>query len=277
MRAKKSPITKAICLSVALMGATGVAIVLAAPDVAIAKNDKAKDKSSKAKGKSDKAKGKSDKAKGKSGTAKSKAKKTTNKSTRATESDEAEQSTASGKKPCRGGNKIAVALGVHPSELGNLNAWNSNDAADTSSGMPGRLAAFEDYVVWSEAMGMATTDVDAAQLLFGDPTCDAVATTDCSYDLAALFPDGIPADTDAAYQDYLVAVAANDALDFVEMSGGEYDAFGPEAELAAIQDIANKPIDDDLFGAIRDWVLANAEDATTVADGEDETSAAGEG
>lgn len=264
MQATKTPIMKALCLSVALMGATAVVSTLIMPDMAVAKSDKAKGKSDKAKGKSDKAKGKSDNAKGKKPT---KAKKAPRSQSATTEGDDSESN--GGKKPYQGGNKIAVALGVHPSELGNLNAWNSNDEADTSSGMPGRLAAFEDYVVWSETMGGAQGDIDAAQVLFGDPTCDAVNVADCYYDAAVLFPDGIPVEGDAGYDDYLAMVAANDALDFVEASGEDYDAFGPDAEMAALQDIANKDIDDSLFGAIRDWILMNAEDDASDAGGDD--------
>ena len=254
MRATATPMIKAACLSVALLGATAVVSTLMMPDIAYAKSEKAK-------GKSDKAKGKSDKAKGKSKSNKPKAKSSGNKKSTRSEASVTDEETTEkgGKKPYQGGNKIAVALGVHPSELGNLNAWNSNDNADDSEGMPGRLAAFEDYVVWSEAMGGAQADIDAAQAAFGDPTCDAVVVTDCAYDPAVVFGGVIPVEGDANYDDYLLLVAANDALNFVGTSGDDYDEFGEDAEMAALQDIANKDIDETLFATIRDWILANAE------------------
>lgn len=89
--------------------------------------------------------------------------------------------------------------------------------------------------------------------------------TKCAYDLAELFPIAQPVEGDPDYEDFLAVLAGNDALELLaeqQLDGTEY---GPEAELAALNDIANKEISDGLFSAIRDWILAK-DDAQANAD-----------
>jgi hypothetical protein len=235
-------LVKVLVLTLATCGVAGNAAILTMPDVAIAKSNKQKKGAEKAKhGKSQKA----PKSVGRSATPSQ------------TSSNGASEESRSGKKPYKGGNAVAVALGVHPSELGNLNAWNGKSGASQEPGMPGRLAEFEALVRLGAEVEANKSTVDLAAGVFGDAPCDPVTPTDCSYDLALLFPSGQPVEGDEGYEDYLIAAAANDALAFLSEQQAEGSEFGWDAEMAALADISNKPVTDNLLTAIRDWILAD--------------------
>lgn len=241
---------KIVTVSLLTCGMMGSATIMAMPEIAAAKSEKAQKGGKKAKQRQSK------KSKGQA--------KKVARSVQAPTA-EAEAELGGGKKAYRGGNAIAVALGVHPSELGNLNAWNNNSVGDMGDGMPKRLAEFEAFVLWSAENEENQSLAETAAELFGDPACDPIVPTKCAYDLAELFPIAQPVEGDPDYEDFLAVLAGNDALELLaeqQLDGTEY---GPEAELAALNDIANKEISDGLFSAIRDWILAK-DDAQANAD-----------
>lgn len=237
MKTMPKALIKTACLSIALLGATAVVTTVMMPDVAYAKSDKAKGKGKGAAKKAEKA---------------AKATKT--------------------KKPYQGGNAIAVATGLHPSQLGNLNAWNNNSGNTNPNSMPGKIAEYERLVIEGYTIEQANlalqADADAAALIDndGDGLPDYMtATVDCGgytceqYDLtppdANDFAD--PLDYDAALAQYnadLQALTdANTAL--ATLADPNNPTYDPTIEQDYMDLIANKDQSSN-YDALRDAVIA---------------------
>lgn len=240
MKNMPKTLVKTVCLSIALLGATAVVTTVTMPDVAYAKSSKSKGK----------AKGSSNKP---------------------------AHAAAKAKKPYQGGNAIAVATGLHPSQLGNLNAWNNNSGNLNPNSMPGKIAEYERLVVdgyiIEQANLLLQADIDAAALIDGDfdgnpdyatsaTTCVDAGGADYAcdqYDIATIFPNGDPSldldpTNDALKSDYDALLAANSAL--ASLADPANPTYDPTVEQGYMDSIANKDQSSN-YDALRDAVIAD--------------------
>jgi len=232
---------KVTCLSIALLGATAVVTTMMVPDAAYAKNDKAKDKGN-GNGK-DKSKDRSAKAKGK----------------KAAKPVKIAKAGGCGSREFNGNGGVAAEIGVHPCALGNLNAWNNNSGNTNPNSMPGMLAGYEGVIaanlVLQQAVDDALFDVGLAPLPADlTPYLETTTCSDdgfCTYDTTGLVDDPLVFD-----EDYDLLTAYNGYVDTLITAEMTQQTQAVD-ERMALEDIANKDLDDPTFNAIRNWIIAN--------------------
>lgn len=226
------------CLSLALAGPAALAVTLATPGIAVAKDHKDK--------------GKPDKPRGR---ARAEAKKAA-KQTRV----KADSAGGGCKSGSYSGGGVAGEIGVHPCQLGNLNAWNGKSGNADPNSMPGRLDGFEQIVAENLALEAAVNDALLAVAVAPLPADTAgYGQTDacsadryCTYDLSTVVDDPLNPDDDG---DYDLLAAYNGYVDALIAAEGDY-ADNAVDERATLAGIANKDIDDATFDAIRAWIAA---------------------
>ncbi len=217
---------KVTCLSIALLGATAVVGTMTLPDVAYAKSDKSKGKS--------KGKGKQNKS-------------------------------ASAKVYKGQGNAVALALGVHPSELGNLNAWNNNSDNMNPNSMPGKLALYEELILagWTVEQAVIDETGTLAGLPFPGTDLSGYALVDANgntyYDIAAIDADlgGLLPPLTLTNEEYQQILDYNSQVVVLNSAQDSFITYDYGAEETTLDDIANKPISDSLFNTIRDWIISS--------------------
>ena len=284
---------KACSLSVALLGSVAIVTSIAMPDVAYAKsgngngggngggNDNGNGNGN-GNGKSDKSGGgKAEKSTKKSGGDTSAVKKKKTKKTATVVEPEVEVEAKPKKKD------IAGELGVHPSELGALNAAHANENAlknASPNSRVGRIAAYRDAVLAGEGLEGTLTEKEAALAELTEPTrgsgdvkteldlateetgaaADEVERLEGELALAGGSDPVIEAELEAARDTLADAQEAELALQ------GEYDnalAYEtledeiadleqqiedqPELERSLLEAAANKPVTDEVEAAVK--------------------------
>ncbi len=236
---------KVTCLSIALLGATAVVATMTLPDAAYAKSDKAKGKS-----------------KDKSNKGKSKERSKPAKPAKPVKAAATGGGCGSGS---YNGGGVASEIGVHPCQLGNLNAWNNNSGNTNPNSMPGKLAAFEgmvaENIIFKDAISSAKANVEGATLP-ADLT-GYTSTTTCSMDGYCTYDvTGLPTDpTDPAYDPNVEQlVAYNGYVDALIAAEDNFAANGHDTA-AELDAIANKDMDDATRQLIEDWIAKNLADA----------------